>query len=449
MKLFNISAALLTLCVSAELASAQIPGDSSMPPAEAVIFTPNTSPLTLKVAFEAAERFNPRIQAAQQRHAISQTDIRLARTGYLPVIEATASYGYLDQENEFTLAPESFIFGETTNLGLGIRQPLYTGKRVKNAIKGATSTSSAVEAQISAERQQVYLSVATAYFDVQRDLSILRLNLESTETLEEQLKANEKRYELKDTSLTDVARSRSAVATARTQIASARANYAASRAIFFRLTGLPGEQLARTSNLPVLPTTIEAAIVSALDNNASIESARLTLEASEYAVKEAKGQRLPRVDFNSSLNRGRRPENFGRFSDDRTTTAVSANVSLTIPIFQADQEFGNIKRAKQVRGLREIEVTQALQDVRDNLNITWDRLQATKTALSFHNDAVAAANAAAEGTRKIYRSGLVSAIDLTETERILLQTKTARERAKHEHYVVAYTLLAITDGISP
>jgi len=449
LKLFGIYAGIIAVCLSSEFASAQVPDPLTDSQAAPVVYTPTTSTLTMEMAFEAAERYNPRIQAAQQRHAISETDIRLARTGHLPVIDATASYGYLYQDNKFTLAPESNISGQTSNLGLGLRQPLYNGNRVKNAIKGATANASAAEARIAAERQQIYLEVATAYLDVQRDISILRLTTESLETLEEQLRANEKRYEFKDTSLTDVARSRSAVATARTQIATARASFAVSRAVFFRLTGLPGERLADVSSVPGLPNTVEAALIRALDDNASVAAARLTLEASEFAVKEAKGQRLPSVSFNSSVNRGRRPENFGIFSDDRTTTALSANVSLTVPIFQADQEFGNIKRAKQIRGLREIEVTQALRDVRDNITITWDKLQATKAALSFHNDAVVAAESAAEGTRKIYRSGLVSAIDLTETERILLQTKTARERAKHEYHVIAYQLLALTNGISP
>ncbi len=416
-------------------------------PAKPSIF--HTAQLNLKTALRAAETYNPRIMAAQQSLAIRETDVRLARSGRLPVVEANASYGYLYQDNEFTRSPTSSLSGTTSSVGIGLRQPLFRGNQTTNAIARAKSTASAAEVQIQAERQQIYLEVATAYFDVQRDLAILRLNLESLETLQEQLKANEKRYELKDTSLTDVARSKSAVATAHTRIATARASHAASRSVFFRLTGLPGENLAPASPVSDVPPSMEMVLTKALRNNASIASARLTLEAAEYAVKEAKGVRLPSVDFNSSLNRGRRPENFGPFSDDRVTTAASAAVSVSVPLYQADQEFGSIKRAKQVKRFREIELMQTIAGVRDNTRITWDRLVASKSALLSHEDAVEAAEIAAVGTRKIYRSGLISAIDLTETERILLGAKVDRERAKHDLNVTTYSLLSIIGEISP
>jgi len=274
------------------------------------------------------------------------------------------------------------------------------------------------------------------------------LNLDNLDTLENQLKANEKRYQLKDTSLTDVARSKSAVASAYTRIADAHAGYAAARSTFLRLTGLPAENLSPLTDMPDVPQSLEVFLTKAVENNAEISSARFALKASEYAVKEAKGARLPSVDLNSSVDHGERPENFGLFSDNRVTTSASASVSVRVPIYQAGQEFGNIERAKQVSRLRAIELTQITSSVHDNSRIIWDRLQASKTALSSHEDAVKAAETAAIGTRKIYRSGLISAIDLIDTEQILLGAKIDHERAKHDLHVARYTLLSIMGGIT-
>ena len=298
------------------------------------------------------------------------------------------------------------------------------------------------------ERQQVYLEVATAYFNVQRDLSILRLNEESLETLKEQLKANEKRYELSDTSLTDVARSKSAVATAYTRVASARASHAVSQSLLHRLTGLSGRRLAESITLPNTPSSPKSGFTKLLHNNSAIASARLTVEAAEYGVKEAKAMRLPSIELNSSVNRGRSPENFGTFSDDRTTTSARASISLRVPVFQADQEFAQVKRAKQVQQYNEIQLSHTIATARDNFSAIWDRFEASKLALASHDNAVEAAEVAAIGTRKIYQSGLISAIDLTETERILLESKIGRERAKYETFVNAYTLLSMIGEIS-
>lgn len=406
-----------------------------------------TSLITLTDALKAAYAANPRIEAARQQFSISETDVSLAESGRRLSIEANASYGYLEQDNNFTTAQSSTLSGDTSDVGISLRQPIFRGFQTRNSILRATSISSASYVEIAAIEQQVFLEVVTAYLDVQRDYNVLNLNLENLKTLNNQLKANEKRYELKDTSLTDVARSQSAVASAQSQIANARASYASARSRFFRLTGLSSENLSPLTSEPLVPESLEALMDKAISNNASINAARHALEASEYAVKEAKGARLPTVDFNASLNRSDGPQNFGLFSDNRVTNAASASIAVRVPIYQAGQEFDNIKRAKQVRRLREIELVQFTANIRDESRIAWDRLISTKAALVSHEKAVESAKTAAIGTRKIYRSGLISAIDLIDTEQILLRSTVDYERAKNDYYVTLYTLLSIMGDI--
>ena len=405
------------------------------------------APVSLKDALRAASTFNPRIEAARQQFAVSETDISLASSGKKPTIDANASYGYLDQDNSFSQATDQSISGETSNLGINLTQPLFRGFQTRNAIASATSLSAASQVQIDGIQQQVFLEVATAYFDVQRDSNILNLNQESLETLNEQLEANEKRYEFKDTSLTDVARSKSAVASALSRTADARASYAVSQSTFFRLTGLSPANLVGLTSEPVIPSNIEVFLTKALRNNASIITAQHALEAADYDVKQAKGARLPSVDFNTSVSRNQSPQNFGPFSDNRVTTSASANISVRVPLYQGGQEYDNIKRAKQLRRLREIELTQTTANVRDSSRIVWDRLISTRVSLVSHKEAVQAAEAAAIGTRKIYRSGLISAIDLIDTEQILFNNKIEFEAAQHDHLVTIYTLLSIMGEI--
>jgi len=411
--------------------------------------------VSLTQALEAAYASNPRIEAARQEFAISETDISLAKSGKKFTVQANGSFGYLEQDNDFTTAQSSNLSGETSNLGISLTQPLFRGFQTRNAISQATLLSYSAQVEIQAIEQQVFLEVVTAYLDVQREGNVLNFNLEHLNTLNVQLEAIQKRYELKDTSLTDVARSQSAVASALSRIADSRANYSAARSTFSRLTGLSAEALqpltlayVQPGSIYVEPKSMEGFLEKSLRNNASINAAKYALEASDYAVKQAKGARLPSVDFNSSLNRSQGPQNFGLFSDDRTTTAASANISVTVPIYNAGQEFDNIKRAKQVRQLREIQLAQVTGTVRDNSRIAWDRLQSARTALSSHEEAVKTAETAAFGTRKIYRSGLISAIDLIDTEQILLNANINHERAKGDYYVSHFTVLSLMGAIS-
>jgi len=329
-----------------------------------------------------------------------------------------------------------------------LTQPIFRGFQTRNSISEATSLSLAEQLEISSVEQTVFLEVATAYFGVQRDLNILKLNEDNLDTLKGQLEANQKRYELKDASLTDVARSQTAVASALSRNSTATSDYAATQSRFFRLTGLQAENLAPVATPPTLLPSLAEFQTIVQERNASILSAQHALDASDFALKQAKGARLPTVDFNTSVSRNEGPVNFGAFNDDRVTTSASANVTVRVPLYQAGQEFGNIKRAQQVRRLREIELLQVNANVRDESRTIWDRLEATKATLSTAEAAVQASQTAAEGTRKIYRSGLISAIDLIDTEQTLLTAKTEYERAKHDHMVTLYTLLSLMGDIS-
>jgi len=72
-----------------------------------------------------------------------------------------------------------------------------------------------------------------------------------------------------------------------------------------------------------------------------------------------------------------------------------------------------------------------------------------KKSFTAYSEAVESAELAAIGTRKIYRSGLISAIDSIDTEQVLLNSKVDLENAKHELILSAYTVLSIVGEITP
>ena len=437
---------ILTLCDQANAQTSPVETIGNFP-ADNIGQPVSSKPLNLHSALAAAYDYNPRIRAARKEYDISQTDIRLSKTLRRPTIDATASYGYLHQDNSFTSAEDSSLSGDTSDISVNFRQPLFRGFQTRNRISGSKSTAYAVKMQQMRMEQTVLLEVVTAYMDMQRDKKLLALNLDNLEVLQSQLTANEKRYSYQDASLTDVARSKSAVASAKARIADSQASLTTSRSTLSRLTGLPSSDVVAISTVPSLPRSISDFLNESLRHNPEILGAQYSLQAAEFYIKEAKGQRLPTVDFNSSVRRGERPENFGLFSDSRVTTAATATVSLRVPIYQAGQEFGNIKRAEQIKHLREIELSQTIANTRDSVRIIWQQIQALESALEAHEEAVNAAKIAAEGTRKLYQSGLISAIDLIDTELALLAANVNSEITRRDYYVTIYNGLSIQGAI--
>ncbi len=88
----------------------------------------------------------------------AQASLKTAKSGFLPVLSATASFGYADRD----LPPSSNVWGVGVNLTI----PLFSGFATVEQVKEAVALRSAVAAQQEGERLQVAKEVEAAWLGV-------------------------------------------------------------------------------------------------------------------------------------------------------------------------------------------------------------------------------------------------------------------------------------------
>ena len=131
-------------------------------------------PLTLLEAMRAAIDANPSLQASRERLGSAQDDVRIARSGLLPSLTATAGRTRIDEDRANPL----FQAEDTTSAGLEFSQLVYS----ERAWAGYSISRSLSAAQLESQR--------TDMLDTLQDSAIAYLNLLRTKSVEEVRRRN-------------------------------------------------------------------------------------------------------------------------------------------------------------------------------------------------------------------------------------------------------------------
>lgn len=249
---------------------------------------------TLREALASAYKYNPQLDAQRASLRASDEDVARANSGYRPKIVGTADVAY----QNFNQRPDSLGEGVTHPKGYDVTltQPVFKGFTVLNGVREAEGTVRAAREQLRTIEQAVLLAAATAYMDVVRDQSVVRLRENNVNVLTRELKATQDRFAVGEVTRTDVAQAQSRRAAAISQLELAKANLKASRATFERVVGHPPSNLVPpTPPDKFLPKSQEEAIAIAGREAPALIGALYSEQAARATVDKIWGELLPSV----------------------------------------------------------------------------------------------------------------------------------------------------------
>ena len=116
-------------------------------------------PDTLDAAFEAAERANPSLAAAQLTETASRAKVASARNGYGPTLSATASAGYVGPISPL----ETRNYGGQVSAGLTLTQPLYSGGLIASQVRQALEQNNSDRFGVDKTHRDIIRKVANAW----------------------------------------------------------------------------------------------------------------------------------------------------------------------------------------------------------------------------------------------------------------------------------------------
>ncbi len=398
----------------------------------------------LSDAIALAYQTNPTLQGqrASQR-ALDETVVQ-AKAGYRPTVGAQASVT-TDSNNEGIFSPlNSQVPGrsQTSQAGLSITQPIYTGGLVKSQVSAAEAGVFAGREALREVEQEVIDGVIVAYVDVRRDQEGLAIAQENADLLERQLGESRARFEVGEITRTDVAETEARVAAARAQLSTAHAQLAISRANYASIVGQnPGDLAPEPSMARLLPASIEEAFAAAQKGNPQILEADYNEQSSAAKVAAAKAETRPTVELRGTAgyfggNIGLATP-FANFTHD-----VSASAVVSVPIFTGGLTFSKVRQAAETNNVDRISIEITRRKVLLLVAQAWNQLISARANLVADEEQVKAANIAFEGTRQEAQVGLRTTLDVLITEQDLSNAQLALAGARHDEYAAGAAVLA-------
>ncbi|MCJ9430236.1 TolC family outer membrane protein [Kordiimonas marina] len=413
---------------------------------------------TLQDALAAAYESNPQLLA--QRAALRATDenVSTAKSAFLPNLSGTYTHtrdhssltGPSQQQDGSIAITTQGANSRSDDYSITARQNIFNGFQDRNAVKSAKSGIMAGRAQLLSVEQQVLLQAVTAYMNVVRDEAVVKLNENNVQVLERQLQASKDRFRVGEITRTDVAQSEARLESAKSALLSAKATLASSRALYRRVVGRTPAGLDTPSKKPELPVNLDAAVEQAMELSPGVIAAKYNEEAARYNVSKAKGALLPSLNAQASerytSNNGGLSQ-YGAYAG-RDLETQSVTVQLSVPLYSGGQRYSTIRKAKQIRSQRMMEIHQAERVAQETVFTAWDNYRAAVGQIASTEAAVHANEIALEGVRQEAAVGSRTTLDVLNAEQELLNSRVSLVRAQRDEFVAAYSLVSATGRLT-
>jgi outer membrane protein len=403
-----------------------------------------TGSLTIMQAVEDALRNYPSIRVSQEQINAAAAGIRLARTAYLPRVDALAQANRATRNNVFgLLLPQSVIpsmsgpvigsnnFGTAWGSAVGTLvtwEPLDFGLRRAN-VAIATAAQSQSAATLKRTQYDVAVATADAYLTLaaaQQTVRAAQAGVDRAETIARTINALAN-AELRPGA--DASRAEAELAAARTQLIQAEQAVEVARATISQFAGvesagitISAPELLRLPPEQTVTPLDPAANPVAVEQNAAVEQAKAQVRALERSY-------FPRFYLQASgYARGTGAETNGALLGG--VNGLAPNVqnyalgfTVNFPVF--DLPAIQAREAAQAATVRA--QTARYQQIAIDLRAEWNRavatLQGARRIAANTPVQVAAARAATEQATARYQSGLGNIDEVAEAERLLTQAE--------------------------
>lgn len=373
---------------------------------------------------------NPSLAAALARYDRSRAALGLANADRFPTLRGDAAAKRKRDSGSGVFVPPDLTYNEFRT-ALNLEYEIDLWGRVRRSVEAAQAEASAAQADLAAARLSLRAELARNYFQLRfldSEIEVVRQGLALREENERLVSARLRGGETTDL---DLARAETEVETTRAQMLQLER----SRATYLHaLAALCGEVPASFSlppgvvkSPPSIPTGLPAQLLS---RRPDIFAADRRMEAATARIGVVKASYLPRVNLIGigGLSTLELSDLF-----DASSLFGEIGPEISIPIYNAGRSGSDEDRAfadsDEAIALYRETVLAAFQEVEDAIS----GIRYLDREIAAHRSGAAAAQRAARLSRTRYEGGLVSYLEVVDSERTalnesrsLLQARSAR-----------------------
>lgn len=398
---------------------------------------------TMREALTSAYINNPSILSALLNVKSTAENIALAKSAKLPTIGAS-----ITGSDSFTFDGNNKVNIPTVNAGISYQQTIFDNFKSDADIEAARAITEASRYSLQNSEQNVFLAVVQAYMGVIRDTQLIKLRQDNVTFYQAQVQSAKDRLDIGEGTKIDVSQAEARLAQGTASYQAAVASLQTSQASYERYVGHKPKNLTTTYRLGTLmPKSLESAIAEATSSHPAILAAKAGVRASQANSDAANAAFGPTLNFTSSI--GSTVLGPGSIlAPNDPSPRVSAQFSLSIPIYAGGRFGANIRKANIEQIKSEVDALATRDQIKESVISAWSSMQNADAQIQSATTAVSSGELTLEGVVQSRDVGQSTTLDVLNAQSELTSIREGLIQANAAKVIASFALVAATGHLT-
>ena len=406
-----------------------------------ILISKNVYAINIDEAIKSTIENNPKVQIAYERLEESKELIENAYNQKLPTITSTISGTYSNSEtstSKTTSTSDTF----TDKYKLTLSQNLYDAGEKNLEIQRSKLLFDKEVINFKVTIQNLILAAIDGYLTVinyEKSLEASNKNFDSVSRFLDETKT---KFNLGSATLYELQNAESAYAIAETNLFIAQQNYEVSKITFNRIVGLKPINLEEVVDIND-NINLKNFIKNVEKNNYTLASLDNDIKNTNILLSKEKLNNKPSLDLSTSVEYS----DSGRLDTGTETTNGTIGLTLTIPIFQKNNDKSDIRKYQSQLLQSELTYDDTKQDLRIQASNLYKNYLISKSNISSNNKQLVSIQTSLESIKEEYNIGTKTITDLIEAESELLNINVNYHASKKDMILNYFNIMALEGSL--
>ena len=397
---------------------------------------------TFTQALKKAYEDNSELNAERESINISEQELKVSRSAYLPTITLS---GTQSEESTEKLTKQSggdarLDDVDPTEQSITITQTLIDFGRRAELEKSKIGLDLSKAKLLKKEQDILYKSIE-AYTGLIAANEKFKINQSNVNLLDRQVETDRIRLERGQITLSDVAQSESSLAEAQAKLIQAESNLLIGLLNYKNVIGeiSDPELLSKSSIIEIdLPSTLEAAIELSKKNNPDLKISEFEYQQSKKDTSNAKSDLAPTATLSFDKSK---TEDLSATYDEREKDVLKATV--TWPFYSGGKNIATLKKNQSLELQKSLLLDDMIKENQTNVASAWSSYQSNQSLLNSVRSQVNAAEIASEGILAEYNSGSNkrTTLEVIQSNSLLLDAQISLADSERNYILSQFNLL--------
>ena len=404
-----------------------------------IFLASNLNALNIDEAIKSTILNNPKVKIAIEKLTESKELMSYAYGSKKPSLTSTISGTYANADKKTSTAsttPETL----TDKYQLTLSQNLYDAGYNELEIARSKILFNDEVIQFKITLQNLILEAIEGYLTVINYEKSLEANQKNYDSVLKAFEETKTRFDIGSATLYDLQNAEASFAIASSNLFAAEQNVQISNKSFKRVVGLQAinlEDVLNINNLVNLSNTIE----TAMDQNLNLLLAKSDIENKKILLLKEKKSKKPSLDISGTAEYS----DSGRVDSGTKLTQGSVALTLTIPLYQKDQDNSNIRKYHSQILQSEIYLEDFREDIQIQIYNTYKDFKISESNMSTNQIVIQSIETSLNSLNEEYNIGTKTITDLVNEEEKLLNANVNYLNSK-KNFITNYFKLKSLDG---